>query len=122
MVEKYILLDSSILLECERIRIFEELKEYRWLGKLAITKQTFAELNLLAARRKRQARIALELLKRNGVEIVDSPGRDADESILNFDEAKLAAVATNDEKLIKDLKLRKIRIIRIRGRKTLELI
>jgi len=122
MMGKYILLDSSILLECERLRIFEELKEYSWLGKLAVTKQTLSELNLLAAKRKREARVALELLKKNEVEIVDSIGRDADESILNFERTRLAAVATNDEKLIKELKKRKIKIIRIRGRKRLELI
>jgi len=41
---------------------------------------------------------------------------------LNFERTRLAAVATNDEKLIKELKKRKIKIIRIRGRKRLELI
>jgi len=123
-INDLILIDTSVLLEADKIDLFGELENFKFLGEPAVTKQVLNEIENLAKRNryKRVARLALEFIKKRGVKIIDARGRDADESLLNAALDLECAVVTNDEKLIKLLKQKNIRVIRVRQLKRLELV
>ena len=123
-INNLILIDTSVLLEADKIDLFGELENFKFLGEPAVTKQVLNEIENLAKRNryKRVARLALEFIKKRGVKIIDARGRDADESLLNAALDLECAVITNDEKLIKLLKQKNIRVIRVRQLKRLELV
>jgi len=123
-INNLILIDTSVLLEAHRIDLFGELENFKFLGEPAVTKQVLNEIKNFTKRNryKRVARLALELIKKRGVKIIDVRGRDADESLLNAAFDLGCAVVTNDEKLIKLLKQKNIRVIRVRQLKRLELV
>jgi|GEM_PF-1823682 len=123
-INNLILIDTSVLLEAHRIDLFGELENFKFLGEPAVTKQVLNEIKNFTKRNryKRVARLALELIKKRGVKIIDVRGRDADESLLNAALDLGCAVITNDEKLIKLLKQKNIRVIRVRQLKRLELV
>ena len=123
-INDLILIDTSVLLEAHRIDLFGELENFKFLGEPAVTKQVLNEIKNFTKRNryKRVARLALELIKKRGVKIIDVRGRDADESLLNAALDLECAVITNDEKLIKLLKQKNIRVIRVRQLKRLELV
>jgi len=123
-INNLILIDTSVLLEAHRIDLFGELENFKFLGEPAVTKQVLNEIKNFTKRNryKRVARLALELIKKRGVKIIDVRGRDADESLLNAALDLECAVITNDEKLIKLLKQKNIRVIRVRQLKRLELV
>jgi rRNA-processing protein FCF1 len=127
-MDKAILIDTSILLEIDKIHLFDELKNFKYLGEPAITKQVLNELksfinsNRVTYHCKKVANLALELIKKYNVKIIEVDGKDADESLLNAAIKFNYVVATNDEKLIKILKQKNIKVLRIRQMKKLELI
>jgi len=123
-INNLILIDTSVLLEADKIDLFGELENFKFLGEPAVTKQVLNEIKNFTKRNryKRVARLALELIKKRGVKIIDVRGRDADESLLNAALDLECAVITNDEKLIKLLKQKNIRVIRVRQLKRLELV
>ncbi len=119
---RYILLDSSFLMECEKARIFELLEDYLYLGELATTKQVISELNLLKKNGNKTARVALMLIEKRGVKILDAPGKNADESLLNLAMETGSVIATNDRKLIKLAKEKGIKVLRLREGKKLMVV
>jgi len=104
-----ILLDTSFLLTAAKYKvdIFEKLKGH----ELVILDGVKRELETLIKTKKRgklEARIVLELLKKNKVKIKKSKIKDVDDSLV----AEKDAIATQDRELKKRLKNRKIITIR----------
>lgn len=96
---------------------------YREIGKQGFTiGPCMKELEKLAKSRGKkgmQARISLEIAKKNGLEIKESDDISADKAIINYAKAHKCAVATNDAKLIKILKTYGISVIRMKQKKYL---
>jgi len=104
-----ILLDTSFLLTAVKYKvdIFEQLKGH----ELVILDGVKRELETLIKTKKRgklEARIVLELLKKNKVKIKKSKIKNVDDALV----AEKNAIATQDKELKKRLKGRKIITIR----------
>lgn len=103
-----IIVDTNMLMEAKKI--FRNLKEFSDYGEVVVLSNSIRELQRL---NKREARLALELIKHNRIKILDAGENDADVAILRI-ASRGDAVATNDKKLIKQLKIKGIKTIRLR--------
>jgi len=108
-----IILDTNILIDFNKI--FEELKKFSEFGEPIILSATIKELERM---RNRKAKLALKLIKHYKIKIIKTEEKNADDAILKFVK-KGDIVATNDIKLIKKLKSKKIKILRMREKKYL---
>jgi hypothetical protein len=109
-----VLLDTNFLLLPNQfgVDIFEFLKYY----KLATLSSCLDELKKLSRKKSKDglaARVALQLIKQNNVEIIRTKEK-GDRAILNYAAAERCVVATNDKELIKALKKYGIKVIRLR--------
>ncbi|MBI5347579.1 MAG: DNA-binding protein [Candidatus Aenigmarchaeota archaeon] len=112
-----VILDTNILMLPEQRKI--DVFKYDAI----VLEQSVRELKKIAKSRSkhgRAAKVALELIKRPGVKIVDHKKHMTDNAILDYAKLHSCAVATNDKELIKKLKAEKIKIIRMRQMKYLE--
>jgi len=115
-----ILLDTNFLIDVVRYKIdFDEIGELAG-GKLTVVKPVLNELKKIAAAGSKErgfAGVALMVLKRKNVEIIETGERRADEAIFSMAEKNI--VATNDIELRKRLKALGIKIIYLRAKKHL---
>ena len=114
-----ILLDTNFLvLAGKKVDIYELLSG----SELLTLDSCIRELEKLAASRKKDAaaaRIAMNVMK-GRVKIIKTEAKNTDSAILGEAKRhKSLAVATNDRKLIKNLKAHGIRVIRLRQGKML---
>lgn len=115
-----IIVDTNFLIDIVRFKInLESLNEFGKY-KLIIPKAVENELKKI---KNKYARVAIELTKLKGMEIVDNPVgiKTTDEIIIALAKELKAAVATNDRKLRKRLKGLRIKTIYLRARKHLEI-
>ncbi|MFH1055915.1 MAG: DNA-binding protein [Candidatus Altiarchaeota archaeon] len=122
-----VLLDTNFLLlpKQHKIDIFSEIQ------RLVPEKHTLAtlspvveELHHLAGTRTEDmvaAKVALQMLEQNGVEIIPAD-KEADEAIIEYAAANPTLVATNDKDLKRRLKKTVQGIIHMRGKNHLERI
>ena len=115
-----VLLDTNFLLMPNQfgIDIFEYLKFY----DVFTLSQCVDELKKLSkgkGKDGRAARIGLDLIKKNDIEVVKSPEKTTDRAILAYAVRENCMVGTNDKELIKALKKKGIKIIRLKQKKYL---
>ncbi len=121
-----IVIDTNMLISAVqyKVDIFEQLQGY----ELVTLSNCIEELWKIAKGRSKSstnARIALELIEKNGVMIEKSAEKSTDAAIIKYamknrpKDASGFAAATNDRKLIKALKNNGIKVIRLRQRKYL---
>ena len=117
-----ILLDTNFLLIPAqfKIDIFEELKKSSY--KPITLDCCIFELKKLSKSRGRKgiyARVALQLLKKNKIRIINADEKNTDKAIIDYSTKNKYAVATNDKVLIKKLRDRGIKIVRLRQKRYL---
>ncbi len=108
-----IMLDTNFILSALKFRV----KMPR--GTLIIPSSVMKEIEKIAQNRSArgaEARAALYFIEKNNMSAVLTRGS-TDKAILNYAIANNCAVATNDRKLIKELKANGIKVIRIRQKK-----
>lgn len=119
MKEKVILDTNFLMVPFQfRIDVYEEIKKF---GLPVTLDSCVRELERLSKGRTQdamQAKAALALLKAKNLAIEKTP-YSSDTAIINYAKENGCAVATNDGKLIKRLKINGIRIIRLRQKKIL---
>ena len=115
-----IIFDTSVLLECERVDIFEQAKWFSEFGKPAVLESTINELERLDTR---SSRLALDIIKKKQgkVDIIETQGNYSDAEILRIAKPGMDIVATNDRKLIKELKTNNVKVLRLRQRRCLSM-
>ncbi len=103
-----VIVDTNILIEMikNRVRVEDE---------LVILSPCVTELSRLKVR---EAKIALEWVKKGGARVVDSE-LPADDAIVDYAWRRKMPVATNDKELIKRLKEKNIKVYRLRQRRYL---
>ncbi len=115
-----VLLDTNFLMLPNQfgIDIFEYLKFY----EIFTLSQCIDELKKLSKKKgkdSKAAKIGLNLLEMNKVNIVKSLEKVVDKAILEYAIKENCLVATNDKELIKALKKKGIKIIRLKQKKYL---
>lgn len=117
--DKYAILDSNFLLAPYQFRI-DVVEEIQDLGFTAITLScVISEIEHLVENRGKTgsaAKIALEIINKRKIPVKHADGL-ADKTILEYALKEGCAVATNDAKLIRKLKEKKIEVLRIKQRK-----
>ncbi|MFH0949073.1 MAG: DNA-binding protein [Candidatus Aenigmatarchaeota archaeon] len=118
-MKQKIILDTNMLMVPAQFRvdIFEHMK--RFSPEFFTFSSCMDELEKIAVLHSRSAgnaRIALELARKNDVKVLETK-ESADKAILNYAKLHNVIVATNDRKLIKSLKACEIKIIRLRQKK-----
>jgi len=115
-----VLLDTNFLLVPHQfgVDIFEFLSLYD-IATLDLCVKELKKLGRKNSKDSAAARIGLKLIKDRNVEIIKSKEKKADLAILKYALKEKCTVATNDKKLIKDLKRYGIKIIRLRQNKYL---
>jgi rRNA-processing protein FCF1 len=116
-----IIIDTNILMELENVDIFQHLDEFREFGEPVILSSCMAELKKLDTKKSRFAVSAVERLCEFNprITILRSFEKHADDAIIKLARSGKDAVVTNDDKLIKKLKLNNVKVIRLRQRKYL---
>lgn len=99
-----------------KIDVFNELRK---IDKIAVLAPVMHELEKLSESRGKKglcARVAKEMIKRKRIKIIktDKNKENVDKAILDYALRRKTAVATNDKKLIKNLKKHNIKVIRFR--------
>jgi len=107
-----IIVDTNLLPELEKTDIFKELKKFSEFGEIVLFEGSLRELKKL-----KKSKLILEIIKRNKIKIIKTRESYVDNAILNNADPKKDAVATNDKKLIKKLKLKNVNVIRLRQRR-----
>ncbi|MEM2848890.1 MAG: hypothetical protein QXI36_01280 [Candidatus Bathyarchaeia archaeon] len=117
-----LVVDASFLLECIRrkIDIIEELQEkLNSRVRIVVLKPVYDEMLRLSTgsnRKSRYARLAIQLLNRTGMELVDVDGKGTVDALIEQYAHKLKIpVATNDLNLKKRLVRLKIPVLYVRG-------
>lgn len=123
---KKIILDTNMLLVPSQFKVdvFNEIKEIVE-GEIAfiITNSIKRELEKISKSGSKDspaAKVALDMIEKNDVEIVNAKGKNTDEEIVNLVDKNII-VATNDKLLQKKLKDKGTKIIYLRSKKKLEL-
>ena len=118
-----ILVDTNIILygASHKLDVLEKLKD---LGEPVVLACVFRELENLAKSNKsakRNAKLALEILKKRDIAPAEhskhAMHESADKMILLLAKEHGYAVATNDAKLVKDLKKNMVKVIRLRQKR-----
>ena len=114
-----IIIDTNMLMELNTIDIFERLKEFSQFGEPIIFSCSLRELRKLKTKQMvgKYTAIPLRLIKDKKIKLIKTKNLYADYAILKFAKPEIDAVATNDKKLIKELKTNKIRVLRLRQRR-----
>ena len=109
-------MDTNFLIVPEKfqIDIFEEIRKISPDAKFATVRPVVIELQKL------KKRFALELIKKFGVEIIEATGK-ADDALLNTTQKEGGALCTNDIELKKKCIKKKIPVVFLRNKKTLEI-
>ena len=115
-----VLLDTNMLLYAVAQKVdLQALMD----GKELLTLQNcVAELEKLGKGKTRSgmhARVALELLKKKNIKVLQSGEKNTDRAIIRYARDNNIIVATNDRVLIKSLKTNGIRVIRLRQKRLL---
>ncbi|HHQ44704.1 MAG TPA: hypothetical protein ENN13_01025 [Candidatus Altiarchaeales archaeon] len=120
-------LDTNFLLapHKDKIQVFEELEELLMLKPvLKTTMPVVRELELISQSKGQAgsaAKVAIRLLEKHGVEVVESE-ETADDSILTNALKDNAIVCTNDRLLMKKAGARKLGIVMVSGKSKLILL
>lgn len=116
-----IIIDTNILLELHRVDVFEHLKDFAEFGEPAVLSSSMDELDRLGTKKAMFAKQVVEKIKEYDpkLKIVTTYDRNADNAILKSAKPGKDAVVTNDKKLIKELKLNNVKVIRMRQGKYL---
>ena len=116
---KQVILDTSFILTCVRQKI-DFLEELKLMGlKVLVPRQVIGELSGIASSKK-EAELALYILKKKGYNAVDIKSKNVDEGIMKFVEKdKDVFVATLDREIKKKLNNS---VVVIREKKRLEII
>ncbi|MEM5793574.1 MAG: DNA-binding protein [Candidatus Aenigmatarchaeota archaeon] len=123
---KRLILDTNFLMipHVFGVDIFEEIsKLVDERHELVVFSSTIKELENIIKRGGKEgisAKIALELIKRKGVKIIQNRGSTDEDIIEGADNNTI--VATNDRDLIKRLKDKNIKVIYLRGKNRLEMM
>jgi rRNA-processing protein FCF1 len=123
--EKTVILDSNAILMLFEFSLDLESELIRLLGKykIIIPSPIVEELNFLSEKDKGQkgmnAKAALELIEKYDIFKIDA--KTADEAVLITAKTTNGIVVTNDKELRQKLKELSIRVIFLKGKKTLEL-
>jgi len=123
---KTVILDSNAILMLFEFSVDLESELTRLLGqyKIIIPSTIVEELIYLSKKgrgqKKINAKASLELIKEYNIYNIDT--NDADESVFLLAKKTNGIVVTNDKELRKKLKEISIRVIFLKGKKTLELI
>jgi rRNA-processing protein FCF1 len=117
---KKIIIDTNFLLIPAqfKIDIFRKLEEFG--GEFVVLEPSLDELKKLVKYKSKsgmQARIVLHMLNKKNIAAVKTAEKSADDAIVKYASENRCAVATNDKKLIKRLKINEIKIIRLRQKK-----
>ncbi len=115
-----VLVDTNFLLVPFQFRIdvYEEIKKFGLPVTLDSCVRELERLTKGKTKDAMHAKAALVLLEEKGLRIEKSP-YSSDTAIISYAKQNGCAVATNDGKLIKRLKINGIRIIRLRQKKIL---
>lgn len=120
---KRIFLDTSFLIDIVRYKIdiksLDEILEEKY--ELFTITQVIKELEKIASSRKKEskyAKLALKLIDLHKIKILKFSEKSADKVLISLSNA---IIATNDKKLRKRLKDKKIKTIYLRAKKTLEM-
>jgi rRNA-processing protein FCF1 len=105
-----------------RIDIFRELEKYGHAATLDMCMKELKRISKGRGKSAGQAKVALALIKKKGVKIIKATAEKTDLALLNYAKKHCSAVATNDRKLIKNLKNNGISIIRLRQKKYLIMV
>lgn len=118
-----IIVDTNMLIELNRIDVFGQLKDFTEFGEIAILSSSLGELEKLKTKESLFAAQVVHRLKEFDpkLQIIQNFDRDVDKAILKLTRPGKDAVATNDRKLIKELKLNNVKVIRLRQKKYLEI-
>lgn len=109
-----IIIDTNAIITIKNLK--KKLEEYLNFGEPVILDTTIKELEKM---KNKKAKLALDLIKHYNFKIIKT-GQECstDEVILNIATPQ-DAVVTNDKKLIKRLKTKRVNIIRLRQKKYL---
>ena len=109
-----IIADTSILLMIEesRLRLDEVIHE---LAVLSPCYEELAKLSSRKGRKGRAARVALMLLEKRNIPVIEVEGN-CDDAIVEYAVKHGCAVATADEELIKRLRMNRIEVLNIKGK------
>ena len=116
-----IVLDTSVLLmpAQRKLDIFAECERLAENRVFLITKATLDELTSMAAKRDKSgiaSRIALELIEKNKVQVVDTTAKRADDAMVELAKAdSRTAFASNDSHLRRRIKDCNARVICLKG-------
>lgn len=117
-----IIVDTNILMNSVKFKVdfFENLAKF---GKPVIPDFCIEELKKLESKHK-EAKIALKIIKKINIEIAKTSDsikdiKMNDDRIIKLAKKTKSAVATNDEELIKRLKMKKIRVLRLKQKRYL---
>jgi len=123
---KKIILDTNMLLVPGQFKvdIFDEIREIIE-GEITfvITNSIKRELEKITkgdSKDSSAAKVALDMIEKNDVEIADVKGKNTDEEIVDLADKNII-VATNDKALQKKLKDKGTKIIYLRSKKKLEI-
>lgn len=116
-----IIVDTNMLMELEKIDIFEQLKGFAEFGEPVILSSSLNELENIG---NKKSRFAFQAVKRISdfnprIKILKTYEKSVDKAILKYARHGKDLVATNDEKLIKALKSNNVKVIRLRQKKYL---
>ncbi len=120
-----VVLDTNMLMGIGALKVdvFSEIEKLLGSVKFNVTKQVLLELKALAKAKGStgsNARIALGLLERHGIKVIDVEDCNADESLVRM-AIKGKIIATNDAALRKKIKSLGGRIIYLRKKKILRM-
>ena len=117
-----IIIDTSILMELGKVDVFGQLKDFKEYGEPAVLTSCLEELARLGTKKAIFARHMVEKTAEFDpkLKIIKSYEKNADKAMLKLARPEKDAVATNDKKLIKELKLNNVKVIRLRQKKYLE--
>ena len=116
-----IIIDTNILMELENVDIFQQLDDFREFGDPVILSSCMEELEKLGTKKARFAISVIERLSEFNpkLKVVRTFEKHADDAIIKYARPGKDVVVTNDDKLIKQLKLNNVKVARLRQKKYL---
>jgi len=116
--------DTNMLLNIARfnVDVFSQAKELLGRAEFIVPRQVMAELGEIekkGGKLRREARIAMELVEKRGVKVVDVDAHSADDALLAL--CPKAIIATNDKELKISVRELNGRVLYLRARRFLEM-
>jgi rRNA-processing protein FCF1 len=116
-----ILIDTNVFMASfsMKIDVFEELRKigYNDFITLDLVVEELKDLKEGSLRESKAARLALELIEKSRVRIIETRGHNADDEILDYAGKNRISVATADRKLAVRLKRSGCRVVTLRQKR-----